>query len=143
MYLPQLPSRRQNSFVGGPAESNPAGHHDECETSRYACFLLTRLISSIKATWVTAPILSRSQPDVRRRDDLQTQNITIGVVVGIFLTIFLVALFYFLHRYSASIRIRKKRRSRRRGSRAGSGSSKGSTSSTSTQGSAPPEPAPA
>ncbi|KAK4215487.1 hypothetical protein QBC37DRAFT_371939 [Rhypophila decipiens] len=132
MYLPQLLS-----------ENNSVGHHDECETSsssRYACrFLLTRLISSIKATWVT----SRSPPDLRRRDDLQTQNITIGVVVGIFLTIFLVALFYFLHRYSASIRVRKKRRSRRRGSRAGSGSSKGSASSTSTQGSAPPAPEPA
>ncbi|KAM7220288.1 hypothetical protein V8F06_004254 [Rhypophila decipiens] len=151
MYLPQLLSGRPYwySVVGGlAAESDPVvGHHnDECETSRYACSLLTRLISSIKAaTWevTAAPILSRPQSDLRRRDDLQTQNITIGVVVGLFLTIFLVALFYFLHRYSASIRVRKKkRRSRRRGSRAGSGtSSKGSASSTSTQGSAaPPEP---
>ncbi|KAM7190962.1 hypothetical protein V8F20_009500 [Naviculisporaceae sp. PSN 640] len=140
MYL-----RRVYPLVGGPTQDGhlQVGHHEECDqTSSSGCTLMGRLFAHLKASWPTFTSLFRSSsPDLRRRDALQNQNVTIGVVVGIFLAVFLVALFYFLHRYSASIRVRKKKRSRRRGSRAGSGSSKGSTSSTSTQGSAPPEPA--
>lgn len=104
---------------------------------------LTRLISHFKIT-VDLPSCPCSkpskadQPGLRKRDALESQNVTIGVVVGVFLAIFLVALFYFLYRYNASIRLKRKRRKRRGASRKGSGSSKGSTSSTNTQGSGPP-----
>ena len=106
---------------------------------------LARLISYFNLelpSWpLSKPPPSPTTGEMRKRDTLQSQNVTIGAVVGVVLAIFLVALFYFLYRYNSSIRLKRKRKKRPRTHRTGSGSSKGSTSSTTTQGPGPPEPA--
>jgi len=163
----RIPKARLSSLTPYPlaTESNRQANHDEYTTSSTPSSIThpqvhsianpenvpspsfpTRLMSTFNSKLPAWPLskhppstkAEQASPDLRKRDALQSQNVTIGVVVGVFLAIFLVALFYFLHRYNASIRLKRKRRKRRRASRTGS---KGSTSSTTTQGSGLPEPA--
>ncbi|KAK3313281.1 hypothetical protein B0H66DRAFT_348173 [Apodospora peruviana] len=122
------PPRLDASSIDGCASQHLSATFGPVASQQHASTILKHLAAYLSSSWRTG---SSSTPDsvsdLRKRDALQDQNITIGVVVGVVLAVFFAGLFYFLHRYRNSIQFSKKRRPSHRSSRYGS--SKGSQSS--------------
>ncbi|KAJ9131038.1 hypothetical protein NKR19_g9663 [Coniochaeta hoffmannii] len=136
MYIPALPRPFPNSRTSTAAQvehglPNPVPATDPS---------LVRPLHD--ATRSITRLLTNNGAAPNRKRDLQSQNVTIGIVVGVLLGVFIIGTIYFCVRYHRTIRFadRKKRIHRRSG---GGGSSRGSKSSTSSGSTAPAAPPPA
>jgi hypothetical protein len=131
--FPETPASAAARVDLGPPSQTSATelrrHQSLSRTLHHAANTITRFFTTSH----------RSTPDLRKRDPLQSTNVTIGAVVGVLLGVFIIGTIYFCVRYHRSIRFgdHKKRRHRRSG-----GSSRGSKASASSASTAPAPPAP-
>ncbi|OIW22798.1 hypothetical protein CONLIGDRAFT_687211 [Coniochaeta ligniaria NRRL 30616] len=137
MYIPALPRALPETDAPGVyfghASRTPASELRQLRASLHDA---TTAVTRFSGATGAAPDL------LRKRDPMQSSNVTIGAVVGVLLGVFIIGTIYFCIRYHRSIRFsdNKKRQHHRR---PGGGSSRGSKASTSSSRSAPaPPPAP-
>ena len=124
MYIPSLARVRDDVPGASPAETTEWGSHLRPAVSP---------AGDDRSSFVTDPgsvfrpvVEAFSGLDLRRRDGMQSQNVTIGVVIGVALALFIVAVIFFLYRYRFSVRFTNKKKRRHH-----SGSSKSSHTSAS------------
>lgn len=124
MYIRVLPRARDDILGELPAEEAEWGlyrHHPADQAGDPPPSVFPGLSS------VFRPLAeSLSGLGLRKRDGLQDQNVTIGVVIGVALALFIIGACFFLYRYRFSVRFTHKKKHRHR-----SGSSKSSKTSTS------------